>query len=94
MSQLLQNANRKSYDTQTQTMQFLERLIQLIDDKEHDHHDKPLVLTVKDAAEHLQVSIPTLRDHFLCRPDFPKIKAGTKVLVPYQALVNWLNEQV
>jgi hypothetical protein len=87
MSQLLQNANRKSYDTQIQTMQFLERLIQLIDDKEHDHHDKPLVLTVK-------VSIPTLRDHFLCRPDFPKIKAGTKVLVPYQALVNWLNEQV
>lgn len=59
----------------------------------HQEGSKRIVLTVKEVADELQVSIPTLRDHFLCRPDFPKIRAGTKILIPRKAFEQWVNGQ-
>jgi hypothetical protein len=72
-------------------LRTIERWMEMVDQSEQEK--QPLVLTVKDAAEMLQISIPTLRDHFLCRPDFPKIKAGTKFLIPRKALEDWINHQ-
>lgn len=67
----------------------LKQILQIQDDQNEEN--KPLVLTVKNAAEELQVSIPTLREHFLCRPDFPKLKAGSKILIPRKAFEEWVN---
>lgn len=70
----------------------LDEIIQLL---ENDHKKMtPLVLKISEAAELMKVSVPTLRDHFLCRPDFPKVEAGVRRhLIPYQALVDWIDHQ-
>jgi hypothetical protein len=72
---------------------LMEQVIRIIEEKEQKK-DEPPVLSVKDTAELMKISVPTLRDHFLCRPDFPKFKAGTKYLIPYHSLMRWLDEQV
>jgi hypothetical protein len=72
-------------------LQTIERWMEMVDQSEQEK--QPLVLTVKAAAEMLQVSNPTLQDHFLCRPDFPKIKSGTKFPIPRKALEDWINHQ-
>lgn len=66
----------------------------LLTDQHKNENMKPLVLTTKDAADELQISLPTLRDHFLCRPDFPKIRAGTKYLIPRKTFEQRHNGQV
>ncbi|MBD1371957.1 helix-turn-helix domain-containing protein [Hazenella sp. IB182357] len=73
-------------------MELLEKMI-IIAEEHKNTETKPLVLTVKDAATELQISIPSLRDHFLCRPDFPKIRVGTKILIPRKAFEDWINQQ-
>jgi hypothetical protein len=83
-------SNQNSQET-FRILQTIERWMEMVDQSEQEK--QPLVLTAKDAAEMLQISIPTLRDHFLCRPDFPKIKAGTKFLIPRKALEDWINHQ-
>ncbi|SHF23895.1 Helix-turn-helix domain-containing protein [Seinonella peptonophila] len=73
----------------------LERLIEIIElmkEIKSDHLKKPLVLKTSEAAAEMRISLPTLRDHFLVRPDFPKVRAGTKYLIPYDALYQWLNQ--
>ncbi|TCP61246.1 helix-turn-helix domain-containing protein [Baia soyae] len=70
---------------------IFERMVQIVEEKSQT--ESSLVLTVKDAAEMLQISIPSLRDHFLCRPDFPKIRVGSKILIPRKALEDWINGQ-
>lgn len=84
------NHLRESQDLST----IVKALQHLLLSNQHDEEStKPLVLTAKDAADELQISLPTFRDHFLCRPDFPKIRAGTKYLIPREAFVEWLNGQ-
>jgi excisionase family DNA binding protein len=84
--------NHKEIQDLSTISKALKQILQVTDTKNEDG-SKPLVLTVKDAAEELQVSIPTVRDHFLCRPDFPKIRAGTKILIPRKAFEEWINGQ-
>lgn len=81
-----------SQDTE-RLVQLFSQIVKMLEDNEQKQK-QPLVLTTKDVAELMQISVPSLRDHFLCRPDFPKIRAGSRYLVPYQALLQWLNEQV
>lgn len=68
-------------------VEMLEQLLQNQQFKE----DKPLVYTTEQTAKLMEISTPTLRDHFLCRPDFPKVRAGRKYLIPRKALEEWLN---
>lgn len=75
----------------TQFLQIFEQMIKIVEEQEQQ--SKPLTYTVKQTAEIMQVSIPTLRDHFLCRPDFPQVWAGTKCLIPRKALEEWINQQ-
>lgn len=82
--------NRKGQG-ESSVMDILEKVVQMVEEK-NQSEPKALVLTVKEAAEELQISIPSLRDHFLCRPDFPKIRAGSKILIPRKAFEDWLNK--
>jgi hypothetical protein len=70
---------------------FLHHLTKLIEETKTKESEQSLVLTVTSAAKMMEISIPTLRDHFLGRPDFPKIWAGSKCLIPRKALMEWLN---
>ncbi|MBH8599102.1 MULTISPECIES: helix-turn-helix domain-containing protein [unclassified Thermoactinomyces] len=85
------SSSNSQLDKSRELLHILERMIEIVETKELE--DKPLALTVKQAAEQLQVSVPTLREHFLCRPDFPKVRAGTRFLIPRKALEEWLNSQ-
>ena len=52
---------------------------------------KPLMLKPKDAAELLQVSMPTM--YQICRIDgFPVVHIGRRILIPIDALKEWLNK--
>jgi len=73
-------------------LQVFSRIVEIVEEADQQKK-RPLVLTTNEAAQLMQISLPTLRDHFLCRPDFPKIKAGSKILIPYDALVRWLNDE-
>jgi hypothetical protein len=74
---------------ETHLYQMFCRLIELLEEEKEG--EQPLVLTANQAAEILQISLPTLREHLLCQPDFPKLKAGNRYLIPYKALVEWVN---
>jgi excisionase family DNA binding protein len=80
----------QQYDTSS-LIEVFKQMLELTETKNQE--DRSLVLTVKEAAEELQVSIPTLRDHFLCKPDFPKIRAGSKILIPRKSFEEWINGQ-
>lgn len=84
--------NHKEQNETSYLIELLTKVVQIFEEK-NQSDSKALVLTVKDAATKLQVSIPSLRDHFLCRPDFPKIKVGTKILIPRKALEDWVNAE-
>jgi hypothetical protein len=75
---------------ETHLYQMFCRLIELLEEEKEG--EQLLVLTANQAAEILQISLPTLREHLLCRPDFPKLKAGNRYLIPYKALVEWVNQ--
>lgn len=79
-------------DKATQLIHILSKMIEMVEEKESEQ-EKPLVLTAKQAAEKLCISPPAFREHFLHRKDFPKVKAGTKILIPYKALEEWINKQ-
>lgn len=51
-----------------------------------------LVLSRPEAAEILGVSLPTL-DKFSHRADFPWIRVGRRVLIPVDALREWLAKE-
>lgn len=51
----------------------------------------PLVLNVPEAAKIMRVSSWKMYE-MAKRPDFPKIKDGGRILIPTQALMNWMNE--
>ena len=75
----------------------LKELVQLMSDlykiiKDYEEKAAPMVLTVEETAQRLQVSIPTFRRYILTRPDFPKIKLGTTYRIPYRALISWLDQ--
>jgi hypothetical protein len=70
--------------------ELLQHLVEIV---EESRADRPLVYTSEQAAKRMEISVPTLREHFLCRPDFPRVNAGRKVLIPRQALEEWLNDR-
>lgn len=51
------------------------------------------LLTRKDAAQKLDVSLPTL-DRLIARSDFPKIRIGRSVKVPEELLDQWIRENI
>jgi excisionase family DNA binding protein len=84
------NQSQPTFNKETHLYQIFCRLIELLEEEKEE--EQPLVLTANQAAELLQISLPTLREHLLCRPDFPKLKAGNRYLIPYKALVEWVNQ--
>lgn len=56
--------------------------------------DSKLTLTRKQAAEHCNISLPTL-DQWLHRRDYPLpcIRAGRKIVIPTDGLQSWLMEE-
>ena len=51
-----------------------------------------LILTVQQAADQMNVSRPTMLN-WTHRADFPCFRAGRKILIPRQALIEWANRQ-
>lgn len=51
-----------------------------------------ITLTVQEAAEQMGVSRPTLLN-WTHIPGFPCFRAGRKILIPRQALIEWANQQ-
>lgn len=51
-----------------------------------------LVLSAREAAAALGVSLPTF--YILCgRPGFPCVRVGRRVLIPVDALRDWLRQE-
>lgn len=51
------------------------------------------LLTRKDAAQKLDVSLPTL-DRLVARSDFPKIRIGRSVKISEELLDQWIRENI
>lgn len=51
------------------------------------------LLTRKDAARRLDVSLPTL-DRLIARSDFPKIRIGRSVKIPEELLQKWVEANI
>jgi len=53
-----------------------------------------MVLTRREAAEHMRISLPTL-DNYIRRAEnpLPILKSGKRVLIPADDLRKWLSEE-
>ncbi|GGA56763.1 hypothetical protein GCM10007416_32470 [Kroppenstedtia guangzhouensis] len=76
------------FNTQDQSpeYQFLSKIIQLV------KNDEPLVYTVKQAADKLQMSKSKVYE-LARQKDFPSVKIGGRVMIPRQKLEEWINQQ-
>lgn len=61
--------------------------------EENNTTDTLLALTVKQFAVRMQVSMPTAYA-MTNQPDFPRLRAGKKILIPVAALERWIDDQV
>ncbi len=53
----------------------------------------PPILTIKQVADYLQVSMPTVRK-LVMKQAFPAVKVSKKkIVVPRDKFLSWLNEQ-
>lgn len=61
----------------------------------HGYKEAPRFLTVPEAAEMLRIGRTSTYE--LCRQSeyngFPAIKDGQKIRIPYNALMNWIEQQ-
>lgn len=61
----------------------------------HGYQQAPRLLTVQEAAKILRMG--TTSTYELCRQSeyngFPAIREGKKILIPYSALMNWIEQQ-
>lgn len=53
----------------------------------------PVVLTVEQAAEVMQLKTHTFRRRILNQPDFPKLKIGRQYRIPTKAMLKWMEEK-
>lgn len=67
---------------------LVERILQKINLEE----DPPLVYTVKQAADKLQMSKSKVYE-LARQKDFPSVKIGGRVMIPRQKLEEWINQQ-
>ena len=51
------------------------------------------VLSVKEAAELMGVSVPTMYEYAKIK-GFPKLKCSKQVMVPYRKFIEWLNDDL
>lgn len=61
----------------------------------HGYHEAPRTLSVKETAEILGLGLTKVYD--LVNNDetgFPHIRAGGRIVIPYNALMNWINQRV
>lgn len=68
----------------------LEQIRKLL--KEHGVQDKPKLLTVEEAAKILKMGKSSVYE-LTHRIDFPVIRDGRKVRIPYSALINWIERE-
>ncbi len=72
-------------------LQEIERLLE-----SHGYRQTPRFLTVPEAAEILRIGRTSAYE--LCRQSehngFPVIKDGQKIRIPYNALMNWIDQQI
>ncbi|WP_164214470.1 helix-turn-helix domain-containing protein [Virgibacillus sp. YIM 98842] len=61
----------------------------------HGYHEVPRFLTVPEAAKILRIGRTATYE--LCRQSehngFPCIREGHKIRIPYNALMNWINQK-
>lgn len=71
-------------------LQEIERLLE-----SHGYRNTPRFLTVPEAAEILRIGRSSAYE--LCRQSehngFPAVREGQKIRIPYNALINWINQQ-
>lgn len=53
---------------------------------------EPIVLTVREAAEYMRISLPTMYE-IVHRENFPKINVGRKIIIPRVEFLNWLRRE-
>lgn len=62
----------------------------------HGYKEAPRFLTVPEAAEMLRIGRSSTYE--LCRQSeyngFPAIKEGKKIRIPYNALINWIDNRI
>ena len=58
-----------------------------------NYEDLPLMLTVPEVGEVLGISRASAYE-LVHSKDFPSIRIGTRILVPKDKLIAWINEQV
>jgi excisionase family DNA binding protein len=61
--------------------------------KEQGFQDKPRLLTVEEAAKILKMGKSTVYE-LTHRINFPVIRDGRKVRIPYAALMNWIEQGI
>ena len=57
------------------------------------YEDLPLMISVPELAKVMGISRAGAYD-FARRADFPKIKIGTRIVVPKQKFIEWVEQQV
>ena len=58
-----------------------------------NYEDLPLMLTVPEVGEALGISRASAYE-LVHSKDFPSIRIGTRIIVPKDKLIAWINEQV
>ena len=58
-----------------------------------NYEDLPLMLTVPEVGEVLGISRASAYE-LVHSKDFPSIRIGTRIIVPKDKLIAWINEQV
>lgn len=70
----------------------LPNIVAALKEEMHIDSNHPEVLKPKEAAKIMKIGLNAVYD--LCRnPDFPCIKEGRKILIPYRSLIRWMEQQ-
>ena len=64
----------------------------LRESKYTDFHDLPLTLTAQEVGEALGISRAAAYE-LVRSKGFPRMKIGTRILVPKDKFIQWINEQ-
>lgn len=66
----------------------------VVEDRKQEN-DLPYMISRSQLAKHIfNVSPQTLDTHIIHRPDFPKFKAGERILFPRDMVLDWIRKNV
>ncbi len=73
---------------------LLEVVSSIVDERKQEN-ELPYMLSKAQLAKHIfNVSPQTLDAHIIHRIDFPKFKAGERLLFPKDMVINWIRKNI